>query len=364
MKNLVVIILLFLIGCSKSETEEILPTVDYLDYPIINEFLTAGVVNGIPINLKLINTVQSNGNIQEAIDDTYSKGGGVVLLKAGTYQILKTINIKSNVVLRGENTNTVILESTIRSTWDEGKKATIQFTNVSNAGVENLTFFYKVDGENPIDRTTTTDGGWCGDCFQNNPNGREDLYVRQIVIDAKSNNNWVQGCKILNSGTDPIQVLGNHNTFQNNFIDRCYNKGGDGNGYYDIRGDYNLFKNEKVKRIRHFAIQLGASYNVVYKCDIEVDVNFHNGDDGNNLLEQNKIVVPTWHGWDIFGTGGAQYGHKPPGKNNLMVNNETYYRSEGPRYNESNKIYTFTDYGAPTLTDLKMPVGNTFYPIN
>lgn len=334
---------------------------DFSQYPIISEFVTAGVQGGVPNNLPVIATINNTVNIQTTINN--STGAGVIILTAGTYSIPSTIYMKSNIVLRGENAELVILESTIKSTWAQGKKNTIEFDNVSNSGIENLTILYNVIGYEPIDRLNWLDGSWCGDCFQNEPHGLNNLYVRQVSINNSSNNCWVDGCRILKSGTDPILLAGNHNTLRNNYIDRCYNKGGSGNGYYDIRGDYNLITNETIKRIRHFAIQQGAEYNVIIGNYIEGDVNFHNGDNGNNLLENNEIKLPTWHGWDIFGTGGIAYGHQPPGPNNIFVNNTTNYKNKGPRYADANVIYTFTNYGQPDTTNLTMPKCNTFYPM-
>ena len=330
---------------------------------IIQKFVLAGVKGGVPNSLEVVKTIDSTFNIQKTINKIHKKGGGVIVLSPGIYKITSTLYLKNNVVLRGEDSNAVILESTIRSTWKEGKKSTIEFNNVSNAGIENLTILYKVANFKPIDRKNRLDGGWCNDCFKNDPHELKNLYVRQVYINRTSFNCWVDGCKILNSGTDPIRVDGNNNTLRNNFIDRCYNKGALGNGYYDIRGSYNLFSYETVKRIRHFAIQQKAQFNVIVNCYLEVDVNFHNGDNGNNLLENNEINVPTWHGWDIFGTGGVKYGHLPPGNGNIMVNNKTNYKNKGGRYSEINTVYTFSGYGAPVKTSIQMPKCNSFYPV-
>lgn len=351
-----------LLGPVKNEQNIDPNCLDISNYPEISEFLKAGVVGGIPNSLQIATTLDTGADIQSAINTTSQNGGGIVLLNPGTYPITSTLYLKKNVVLKGANQQSVILESTIRSTWSQGKKNTVEFNNVTNAGIENLTILYKVDGIDPVDRLNWKDGGWCGDCFGNDPQGQNNLYVRQISINSNSSNCWVDGCKILKSGTDPILLAGSHNTLQNNFIDRCYNKGGGGNGYYDVRGSYNLIKKDTIKRLRHFAIQQGAKYNVVLNCYIEGDVNFHNKDAGNNLLENNKIFLPTWHGWDIFGTGGAQYGHKPPGPKNILFNNITNYKNREVRYAKTDVIYTFTTYGAPEETLWNKPACGTFYP--
>ena len=334
---------------------------DFSQYPVISKLVTAGVQGGVPDNLPIIATINSTDDIQTTIDN--ASGTGVIVLTAGTYPVSSTIYMKSNIVLRGEDAELVILESTIKSTWGEGKKNTIEFDNVSHSGIENLTILYNVIGYDPIDGLDWLDGKWCSSCYKNDPHGLNDLYVRQVSINNSSSNCWVDGCRIIKSGTDPILLAGNHNTLRNNYIDRCYNKGALGNGYYDIRGDYNLISNDTIKRIRHLAIQQGAEYNVIIECYIEGDVNFHNGDDGNNLIERNEIKLPTWHGWDVFRSGGVVYGHQPPGLNNIFVNNTTNYKNRGPRYADPNIIYTFTDYGQPESTNWTLPVCNTFYPM-
>lgn len=331
-------------------------------YPAINHWVTAGVTGGIPENLTIVNTLNPGDDLQAAIDNANTSGGGVVLLNAGIYAIGTTLNMRSNVVLRGVDSASVRLESTIRSTWAQGKKNTIQFVGVTNAGLEDLTIYYRVDGNEPIDRPGLQNGGYCDSCFQNDPHGANNLYVRQVEINVGSSNCWLDGCQILKSGTDPVYIRGNHNTVRNCSVDRSYNKGGSGNGYVDIRGDYNLFVGNSIRRIRHFTLHLGAQYNVVFENYLEVDVNFHNGDAGSNLIEQNTVYIPSWRGWDVFSPGAAGL-HAPPGPGNIMVNNDTDYRWFGPRYNGQDNIYTFDTLAPPVLTTWTMPPCGTFYPM-
>ena len=345
-----------------TDTEDSQSTLDSdPNYPVINEFAKAGVEGGIPNNQEIVITINPGDNIQAAIDDANASGGGVVMLNSGTYKINSTIDFQDNVILRGESRDSVILESTIRSTWNEGKKDTFVFDDDRYSGIEDLTIDYKVPNFTPEDGEGLEEER-NGDYFTNNPNGRNDLYVRQINIRENSSNNWVDNVSILNSGTDPILVRGDHNTLSNNLVDRVYNKGTDGNGYYSITGDYNLIDGETVKRIRHFAVQRGAEYNVITNSEFEVDINFHNGDDGNNLVESNTINLPNWHGWEIFTTGGPQFGHSKPGKNNILVNNTTYnYRQNTSPFSEPDVIYTYDGYGDPVATNWAMPNSNKFY---
>jgi hypothetical protein len=253
----------------------------------------------------------------------------------------------------------VNLISTQRS---KEKIAAIRMKSIERAGLEDLTISFQVQGHEPIDRQGLTDGGYCGDCFQNDPHGLDDLYIQLVVI-ADSQNCWVDNCSIYSSGTEPVVLAGSHNTVRNCLIDRAFNKGGGGNGYFDLRGDYNLAVGNTVRRIRHFAIQQGAKFNVVYRNRLEVDVNFHNKDDGHNLVEGNEILLPTWHTWNIFSTGGAKYGHQPPGEKNMLYNNQTNYRNQGPRFAGGDVVYTFTGFGDPVDSGVKPPKRRTFYPL-
>ena len=340
------------------------------NYPVIEQFAQAGVEGGIPNDRPVVATIYPGDDIQAAINDASSAGGGVVLLKSGTYQVNSTINLEDNVTVRGEDRSSVVIESSIRSRIGEAwsspgsKDSTFVFDNDNNAGIENLTIEYQVPGLEPKDRDGLVDGGRCQECFDNNPSGRDDLHVRGIYISRNSNNNWVNGVSVLKSGTDPIVVEGNHNTLTNNFVDQSYNKGVNGAGYYTISGDYNLVKGETVKRIRHFAVQGGAAYNVVVDSNIEVDVNFHNGDDGNNLIQSNTIEIPSWHTWDAFETGGAEFGHDTPGGNNILFDNDAVeYNADGSTDSpyDNNVIYTFSGYGDPVATDWGVPAGGKFY---
>ena len=329
------------------------------DFPEMLDFAKAGVRNGIPDNLQTVKIIAPGADINEAIQQAKAAGGGVVLLGKGEYPFNKTIAIPSNIVLRGESREETILRCQMRS---KSKVSALLFKNAKKSGLENLSVIFDAGNLEPVDRKTRTEGGWCGDCFKNNPGGVSDLYVRLVHIDRSSADCWVSECSIIKSGTDPVLIEGQHNTFQNSLVDRCYNKGSGGNGYYDLRGAHNLIKNNTIKRIRHFAVQQGAHHNVVTKNYFEVDINFHNKDQGRNLIEANKIFLAHWHGWDIFATGGATYGHMPPGARNFILNNHTKYKweAENKRYAKPNTVYTFKGFGGPKESGWDVPPCNTF----
>ncbi len=339
------------------------PTGDDTNYPAIAEFVTAGVYGGIPEITNIKATLNPGDNIQQAIDNG---GAGVVYLNNGNYTIYEPIYLRNNVVLRGQSKNGVKLKSIMYATGTKVNTLGIG-ADVSYAGIEDLTIEYAgaTDIE-PIVRNSLTDGGYCAECFTNDPYGRDSLYVRLIFIGG--DNNWVDNCNVIKSGTDPIYITGSasHNTIRGTLVDHSYNKGDAGNGYFDIRGSHNLITGCTVRRIRHCTIQLGAIYNVVINNHIEVDVNFHNGDGGYNLIEGNTLLRPSWHAWTNFTTGGSVYGHQPPGPNNYILNNTTYDYKDGiSKFSDPDVIYTFLTYGSPTPTTWNVPTsGGTFYPVS
>ncbi len=332
-------------------------------YPAMREYAKAGVQGGIPYRSSLVvkKQLKPGDNIQRAIDQVASQGGGVVLLKNGKYRINSTIKMKSKVVLRGENKNKVTLESYLRGT-PRSKKNTIELKGVESAGLEDLTVKFIASGATPQDDTNNAENSYCGKCWKNDPSGKKDLYVRLVLIDKSTKNSWIDNCNFLESGTDPLFLSGKFITCRNNLVDRSYNKGPGGNGYYDVRTEYSLFVNETVKRIRHFSIQQGAKYNVVLNSNFEVDINYHNKDKGNNLVEKNTIKIKRWRGWGAFGTGGAQYGHTAPGPRNIIYNNSANNKGK-VQYSGNRTIYTFKGYGNPSVLSNTPPKSKTFYPV-
>ncbi|WP_299895589.1 glycosyl hydrolase family 28-related protein [uncultured Aquimarina sp.] len=338
-------------------------------YPFMREWQKAGVEGGIPLRntlpIKILLTPTDSEGIQDAIDDIETNGTpSVILLKKGTYSIDRPIHLKSNVILRGENKNEVLLEVTVRSRRDNDEQV-FTFDDIQKSGLEDLTFEYIPPKSITLFDDRNVDlNRYCGSrCFSNDPAGEKNLYVSFVRMTRKSKNCWIDNCTFKNSGSDPLEIWGNHITCRNNTIDACYNKGGGGNGYYDIRGDYNLFAYEKVRRIRHFTIQQNAKYNVVTQCKIEVDVNFHNGDKGYNLVENNTITSLRWRSWAAFASGGSKYGHKKPGPNNIVFNNITRGRGNSERFSGDDKVFVFDQYSEPRLLRNQAPIGDTFYPV-
>ena len=270
--------------------------------------------------------------------------------------------MKSNVVLRGVSKDEVIIESTVKGT--DSNAYSIYFDGVSGAGIENITHFYRVDGCDIIDKETLNNGDYDRQIYSNDPCGITNIVVGAIGMSKTTSNSWVDNCNILESGSHAIRLRGNNCTVSRSYIDRSYNKGPGGRGYFDITGNYNLVVGNTVKRIRHLAIQLGARYNVVYNNLLWVDVNFHDDDAGENLIEKNTITTPSWHGWDIIATGAADY-HRPPGVNNIIFNNTTNHRQTGESlYGIEGKIYTVLGFSKVEDTGKSAPSCITFFPMS
>jgi len=268
--------------------------------------------------------------VQNAIDKAAKAGGGIVELEGGDYKIDKTLDLKSGVVLQGTD------DTRLLGTMKGDTSIVKMDQGVHGAGLKDLTVEHIGNGKSP----GTND-------FENRLPSAE---VTSVEING--NNNMVDNVNIKNSGSDPLVVKGDHNTIQNSNIDGSYNKGGGGNGYVDIRGENNRFTNNDVHNIRHLAIQQKAKHNLIDNNRLGVDVNFHNKDEGHNAVVNNTIDTGS-HDWNAISTGGAQYGHTPPGEMNYLFGNvdETGrgVETHSDERVDPNKLMTFSGYRAENL---------------
>ena len=342
-------------------------------YPDMVEWAKAGVRGGIPLRhtTPIVKTIRpGTDNIQAAIDNV--KSAGVIILKAGTYILNSPVYLKSNIILRGEtgNPKDVVININFRQKWEgwASKRYGLVMHDLKNAGIEDVTLFYLVPNLEPKDNTGYSDKWVQG--VMNNDVDRDDLYVGLIKMSGTTSDSWVDNCRLLESGTDPIltEKTTTHLTFRDNFVDRAYNKGGRGNAYFDMRGQYILVTGNIIKRIRHLAIEMGAKYVVVTNNHIEVDVNFHQGDLGHNLVENNTIRVPEWHradanhnNWKVFATGNSRQ-HQPASSENMLYKNITDLRGEGAKYSDPNVVYAVLKYSIGAYSE-KPPIHGTFYAI-
>lgn len=339
-------------------------------YPMMKEWAKAGVEGGIPSHDKteVKYIVSPSDDFVSILCKVSDKGGGVILLKKGDYLLKQTLNIPSNVIIRGENREeTRILVDMHGYHFSTGKptSSALCMDKVERSGIENMTIKYVTPDFEPRDKQHVYDS-WEKEIFHVQEKRDTTLFVDMVLI-VNSRNCWVDNCQILWSGNDAIRIVNSeHITCRGNYIDRSYNKCDGGMGYYNIIGSkYILSCYEKVRRIRHYAIHLGSKYCVAINNDFEIDVNFHDGDEGYNLIENNRIIIPVWHSWHCFQRGASNL-HKPAGKWNILYNNITYHKLNGSEYSERNKVYLMnTEFGGKTVleTNLQSPKGNTFYPV-
>lgn len=348
-------------------------------FPEMREWAKAGVEGGIPLRHTLLikKRLKAGDDLQPAIDQVAAQGGGVILLGPGDYFIDRTIQLKSGVVLRGTSKEASVIKIRMKAPFFKvsgGKSATaIEVNNAERVGFEDLTIRYAAVDFEPMDKSDFN-AAWDRGAFHADETRDDRLFVHTLIF-TDSRNCWVDNCNLLWAGAHPLGMSNcRHMTMRDNLIDRAYiKKDSMHGGYYGIWGtSHSLFYNEKVRRIRHFALMLpGCRYNVVYQCDLEVDVNFHDADDGQNLVEKSRLATPVWHSWDAIGIG-AQGKHRPPGPRNFLYDNTVIskgvagYSRRGPR-SEPGKIYRVTtEFGLPAVSVLENeapPKGNTFFAV-
>lgn len=338
---------------------------DDVNWLVMREWKKAGTnipwYSSTPI-IQTISATNSAG-LQAAINAVSAAGGGQLKLNNGTYTIDATVLMKSNVRVNGSSKTGTILKITIRNTSSTNA---INFNASQNAGLDNLTITYDGEGStpNPIS------------FYNDYPN----YMVTSVYFNTNTKNCWLQGVRIINSGSNAISSWRAQNiTIRDCEIDGAFNKGSGGNGYVGISASkYFLMYNNTVKNIRHVAIQkVDCTYNVLYKNNFTVDVNFHDGDAGNNLVEGNTITLAQSHWWNCF-QGGDPAQHLGPGPGNIIWANNCFNPDATPTNNfTSSTLYwltvgessNFNFYPSnSTYTGAQpfikpLPPGNTFYPV-
>lgn len=347
-------------------------------FPAMREWARAGVQGGIPYRAATPpNRVLHPGDdLQRQIDELAARGGGVLLLKKGDYPLHTTLTLRSNIVLRGENRDSTRLLVYLKAPffkWTNGPSVSaVTASDAERVGVENLTLQYAAAPFEPVDKSGFLDE-WDPAPFHRKETRDTTLFVHLLIF-TRCQNSWVDGCNLLWAGAHPLGLSQcRHMTMRNNRIDRSYIKQDSMHGgYYGVWGSsYCLFYQEDVRRIRHFAPMLpGCRYNVILNCHFEVDVNFHDEDAGDNLVERCRIHTPVWHSWDAIGIG-AQGKHRPPGPRNLLYANDVFSKGV-PGYNRKmgapvpESIYVVTTaFGQPNVSLLTPvpPAGGTLYAV-
>jgi len=115
------------------------------NFPKIKEWVKAGVAGGIPPRRDRPPTVdvRLGDDIQKAIDSAAEKGG-VVQLDSGTFKLSKSLNLKSNVILRGNGVESTVLEMPLAAKKGDDFCA-LKLYNIRRAGLEDFTLRFPAE---------------------------------------------------------------------------------------------------------------------------------------------------------------------------------------------------------------------------
>ncbi|WP_299713748.1 Ig-like domain-containing protein [uncultured Tenacibaculum sp.] len=351
-------------------------------YPQIEKWITAGVRGGIPLKENLIvqRTIEEGASIDEinaAIRDVSRMGNkrNTILIKKGTYIVNKKIEMKSNVSLIGESRSETIFE--MHENFDN--KAFNFERNTRFAGLYNMTIrgSSKWGDSSGFPKFTWNTSNSANDEL----NGSDNI----LVFFKESSDCWLDDINLINAGRDPMRCNARHNTFRGLIVDGAFSKSGGAQGYFFIQKGYNLITDCQMTHLRHFSLQGGGvEYNVVYDNEIKQEISFHVGDDGNNLIEKNKVVLPKDMSgsrssasrspdyFSIMGPWSIQ--HQNSARDNFLLNNSTLelqHNGASP-FSQVNKVYHGPLQAKPAdhSTNFKIdeskyptPTGNTLYPV-
>ncbi|MCW2120878.1 hypothetical protein [Flavobacterium sp. 7A] len=357
------------------------------NYPQMIRWAKAGVIGGVPF-VNDINFVKktaiNEGNSTAinaaiiALSNSLTAGQkGLLTLHNGNYTIDDRIQMMSNVSLIGQSREGVICTITM-----VGGNA-FAFYNVSKCGLYNLTI----------------QGGWGIPVYAWNYGLDENEEITNANISVKlsgtTNNCWLDKVTILNSANDPLRCNAEHNTLRDLTVDGCHRKAGGAEGYFFIQNRDNLITGCNITHIRHITLQgPNVEYNVVYDNDFKQEISFHNGDNGNNLIEFNKITLPfdmppveaSEPGPAIIKTNSPDYfaimgpwsnkhtlSNYPNFvfRNSCLQNNQNYSPTNTP-WSDNNKVYYGPKKIAKTLADkitnfpeypVGPPIGSTLYAV-
>jgi hypothetical protein len=195
----------------------------------------------------------------------------------------------------------------------------VVFKRIEWAGLEDLTIIHM--NVQAMDPNTY-------DAYENDHRNIDDLHVGHVAV-VGCKNCWIDGCRLMYAGTNPLQIWNCENvTARNNLVAYSFNKGANLNGYYVIlNSDYILCCNDTVIGLRHFSIQEGSRYCVVFNCYFETDVNFHGYDGGHNLVEGCMIYLPKHHLWTPIASRDV-----PRGQKNMLYRVNAFDKHGGNYY--------------------------------
>ncbi len=343
------------------------------NYPQMEHWITAGVIGGIPFmeDLVIQDTLldgASSADINAKIVQISNMGGGTLWLANGTYNINAQVAMKANVSIIGESRDGVqcIIDMDSSSGFYFGSSA-------QNCGIYRLTIMGSW-GQPQYD--------WnIGSSVNDELPGNDNISVKF----KDSQNCWLDKVSIINSARDPMRCNAQHTTFRDLIVDGCHRKSGGAQGYFFIQDGYNLVTSCQMTHLRHISLQgNGVEYNVVYDNDFLQEVSFHSGDDGNNLIENNRITLPADmppgtsspnpNYYAIMGPWSIQ--HTLSATDNFLYKNQCIEYNHDPQnppmpWSDSTVVYAgpievkpadpATNF--PALPDSMLPIGRTLYPI-
>ena len=340
------------------------------NYPDTKEWASAGVRGGLPPRdaLKVFKTLKPGDDVQATVDEAAKAGGGVVLLSAGTYPVKKAIALRSDVVLRGQAKEMVVLENAMRSAKLTREHFTVRFDKVTKAGLEDLTIRHEeVTRLGPAAYAERVVGP------TNNPKGVADLHVGGVAM-ADAEDCWLDNVNVLHSGSHPLEAAGRRITARDVLIDGAFNKGeegapaGSGNVYFSVTGG--LMYRCTVRNTRHCLVVRDTltggdcKFNVFLDCDFTGDVNFHGNrkDSGHNLFEGVFVRSLTSHGWPAW----AYWKRDEIGPSNLAYQSIGWGGSAADTFASArpDKVYTFAGMRDPNVLvelDKPAPAHGTLY---
>lgn len=342
------------------------------NYPDMKDWAIAGVRGGIPPREagKVLKTLKPGDDVQAALDDAERQGGGVVVLSAGTYPVGKRIDMRSNVVLRGEARDASVLECTMRSAKPSEQFVTVRFDGTRKAGLEDLTVRHAEVAKLGLAAYHESKAG-----PKNNPNNVSDLHVGGVELE-RVEDCWVDGCAIVHSGSHPFDGQGAHFTLRDTLIDGAFNKGpefgpgGSGNVYFAFKRG--LVYNVTIRNVRHCLVMRDTlaggdcKYNAVVDCNFEGDVNFHGNrkDEGHNLFEGTLVHAPLFHGWPAW----SYWKRTEIGEANLVYKSIGWGGMTGDTFSSTDpaKVYTYTGLRDPNNLgehDKPAPKAGTLYAV-
>ena len=288
------------------------------------EWERVGVTAGLPGPLPVIATLRPGDDLQAAIDAA-PDAGGILLLSAGDYPLTATLNLRSNLVLKGVDrvrSRLVLLMRSQRpelpvaedtAAWTAG----VRLQGVARCGLEELTIIFDPSLPPPLPLKTGEAA------FKDNPDGRNDLHVVSICLDQVQDG-WITGCLILNAGSNPLVVANSkHVTVNEVIVEGAYNRGDRSGELILAHSEYALFKNLRGSETNSFVMLSGSPpaacrYNVITDDRFETDVRLHGPGTVHNLIQNCAIALPKWIDRTPLSPGNVNARLAPPGPGNLV----------------------------------------------